>query len=164
MYHHNVSPACIVAAAVVADTPPPSTLSRLLNTDENELPGIIQRLLEPLAFPFHLPNPLSPLPVKSDGSPQWLYNGNALMEYHIKQAGRLPKDQVLATAGLWGQPATDGVCPAARSLNRSRVSSRLHQNMLTDSWLAQNLYPVALLLSASIFALFLAQVLLGRQQ
>ncbi len=130
MYHHNVSPACIVAAAVVADTPPPSTLSRLLNTDENELPGIIQRLLEPLAFPFNLPNPLSPLPIKSDGSPQWLYNGNALMEYHIKQAGRLPKAQMLATAGLWGQPATGGMCPAAPSLNRSRVSSRLHQNMI----------------------------------
>ncbi len=129
MYHHSVLPTCIVAAAVIAETPPPSTLSRLLNTDENELPGIIQRLLEPLAFPFHLPNPLSPLPIKIDGSPQWLHNGNALMEYHIKQAGKLPKDQVLATAGLLGQPATHGVCPAAPSLNRSRVSFWLHQNV-----------------------------------
>jgi hypothetical protein len=130
MYHHNVLPTCFVAAAVVADTPPPSTLSRLLNSDENEMPGIIQRLLEPLAFPFHLPSPLLPLPIKSDGSPQWLYNGNALMEYHIKQAGRLPKDQVLATAGLLGQPRADGTCPAAPSLNRSRVSSWLYQNVI----------------------------------
>ena len=129
-YHHNGLPTCFDSAAVVADTPPPSTLSRLLNTDENKLPGIIQRLLEPLAFPFHLPNPLSPLPIKSDGSPLWLYNGNALMEYHIKQAGRLPKDQVLATAGLLGQPATDGVCPVAPSLNQSRVSSWLYQNVI----------------------------------
>ena len=126
MGHHNV----FIAAAVVADVPPPSTLSCLLNSDENELPGIIQRLLEPLASPFHLPNPLSPLPIKIDGSPQWLYNGNALMQYHIKQASNLPKDQVLATAGLLGQPATDGVCPAAPSLNRSGVSSWLHQNMI----------------------------------
>ena len=110
--------------------PPPSTLSSLLNTDERELPGIIQCLLEPLAIPFHLPNPLSLLPIKSGGSPQWLYNGNALMEYHIKQAGKLPKDQVLATAGLMGQPATDGVCPAAPSLNRSRVSSWLYQSVI----------------------------------
>ena len=52
------------------------------------------------------------------------------MEYHIKQASNLPKDQVLATAGLLGQPATDGVCPAASSLNRSGVSSWLYQNMI----------------------------------
>ena len=52
------------------------------------------------------------------------------MEYHIKQAGRLPKDQVLATAGLLGQPATGGMCPAAPSLNRSRVSSWLYLNVI----------------------------------
>ncbi|KAL0049216.1 hypothetical protein WJX82_008932 [Trebouxia sp. C0006] len=125
--------------AVVADTPLPSTLSRLLNTDENKLPGIIQRLLEPLAFPFHLPNPLSPLPIKSDGSPLWLYNGNALMEYHIKQAGRLPKDQVLATAGLLGQPATDGVCPVAPSLNQSRVVTAGWQGSRGDTRLLARL-------------------------
>ncbi|KAA6423282.1 MAG: hypothetical protein FRX49_06734 [Trebouxia sp. A1-2] len=133
---HQQKPA---SPAVVADTPPPSTLSCLLNTDERELPGIIKCLLEPLAFPFHLPNPLSPLPIKSDGSPQWLYNGNALMEYHIKQAGRLPKDQVLATAGLLGQPTTDGMCPAAPSLNRSRVVTAGWQGSRGDTRLLARL-------------------------
>ena len=81
------------------------------------------------------------------------------MEYHIKQAGRLPKDQVLATAGLLGQPATDGMCPAAPSLNRSRVSCWLYQNVFERQLAgSKNIHPVALLLSASMFTLFLAQV------
>jgi len=165
MYHHDVLPTCFVAAAVVADTPTPSTLSSLLNANEDELPGIVQRLLEPLAFPFHLPSPLSPLPIKVDGSPQWHYSENALMKYHIKQAGRLPKGQVRATAGLLGQPATDVVCPTAPSLNHSRVSSWLYQNIIErQSSGTENIHPVALLLFASFFALCLAEVQLERQR
>ncbi|KAL0031333.1 hypothetical protein WJX79_004423 [Trebouxia sp. C0005] len=90
---HQQKPA---SPAVVADTPPPSTLSCLLNTDERELPGIIKQ-------------------------------------------GRLPKDQVLATAGLLGQPTTDGMCPAAPSLNRSRVVTAGWQGSRGDTRLLARL-------------------------
>ncbi len=112
---------CHVSAAA-KDAPQLSTLSLLLNTDQSRLPGIIRQLLEPFAAHFTIPTPLSALPINSDGTPQWRYNSNALLEYHIDQPRSAPRGQVLRTAGLLAQPKADSGCPAAPSLTRSRVS------------------------------------------
>lgn len=110
---------CCVAAAKGA--PQLSALSQLLNTDQSELPGMIRQLLDPLAAPFSMPAPLSALPIGANGTPQWRYNGQALLEYHLKQARSAPQGQVLRTAGLLGQPQADTGCPVAPSLTRSQV-------------------------------------------
>ena len=110
--------------AVPQEAPPPSLLSRLLNTPQQDLPSLLSQVFSPLTEPFARLPPLSELPINPDG-PQsgWRYNGQALLEHHIQQALQLPAGDVLPTGGLLGQPPPGRDCPAAPSLTRSKVGT-----------------------------------------
>ena len=119
--------------AVAQEAPPQSLLSCLLNAQQQELPSMLRQIAEPLAAPFAIPLPLSKLPFNPDGSPsRQRYNGKALLELHVKQAKGLSVSDVMATAGLLGQPQPSSECPAAPVLSGSQV--RHHPNKyITDS-------------------------------
>ena len=110
--------------AVAQQLPQPSLLSRLLNATHQDLPSMLRQIADPLTAPFATLPPLSELPINPGGShSRWRYNGQALLEHHMQQAKQLPVSDVLPTAGLLGQPQPGGKCPAAPSLNRSKVDA-----------------------------------------
>ena len=109
--------------AVTKEAAPQLLLSRLLNAQQQDLHSMLRQIAEPLAAPFAIPLPLSKLPINPDGSPSRpRYNGKALLELHVKQAKRLSVSDVVATAGLLGQPQPSSECPAAPYLSDSQVS------------------------------------------
>ena len=106
-------------AAVAQEGPPASLLSRLLNANQGELSSMLRQMAGPLALPFVIPPPLLGTPNGSLTQPR--FNGKALLEYHMEQARRLAANDVVATAGLLGQPQPSAECPAAPCLIRSQV-------------------------------------------
>ena len=82
---------------------------------------MLRQIADPLTAPFATLPPFSELPINHDGShSHWRFNGQALLEHHIKQARKLPVSDVLPTAGLLGQPQPGSNCPAAPSFTRSK--------------------------------------------